>query len=558
MLVYLEKNLKRIRGKSIQYRETLVRFGDFMSASLLLNNFSHISVSPSFHKPSLENPSLKKRFSVIYPKHDIHFTKMPRSCEKIISLKIYLTIFCTLGLIFLNKDFRTSFYLYSRSISVILTPKSKADAPSPNPMPDHLKGSAKAPREDNLDALSAILNEENKDELFIASPTGSVSHAHEILRAKDLLKLRRTPTAASDSEDDEAFHHDGSDDPFGAFNHRANLRIDVSFAEESSTTPESLTPIARHPISVRFPASLLQERLQEIVAGQFVPKSVATPDGFPALRTSLLPPRAAIGNQSLPDVKALSHFETARPVVTRGTFAGAKRNSWPSVREKSSNAISELLPTAASPEKLRLIETTLGLQKSLEDLDAIDLLNLKAFWTSGSILPFLKSDLKLDKQSITPPDLEELLELKVDQLDKNKFLIIGQYMLLNDKDLDLCYGKILIEASSKLLIAARSCFDVGDDVVKEIEDFEEALNHFLSIEDDEELEESFEDLLCKIGQSAYLWICKIKTDKDYMAAQIFKEILDIAHILHETGRESPSLHAPAITRMMAFINKWNA
>lgn len=528
-----------------------------MSASLLLNNFSHISVSPSFSKPSIDNSFLKKRFSVIYPERNIHFTKMPRSCEKIISLKIYLAIFCTLGLIFLNKDFCTSFYLYSRSISVILTPKTKADTPLPNPLSAHLKGSQKAPKEDNLDALSTILNEEDTEELFIASPTRSVTHAHEILSAKDLLKLKRTPTAASDI-DDMPCHHRGSNDPFGAGTHRANLRIDVSFAEDSSTTPESLTPIVRDPISARFPVLLLQERLQEIVAGQFIPKSVATPDGFPALRTSLLPPRAAIGNQSLPDMKALSHFETARPVVTRGAFAVVKRNSWPSVCEKSSKAIAELLPTAASPEKLRLIEITLGLQKALEDLDAIDLLNLSSFWTSGSILPYLKSDLKLDKKSITPSDLEELLELKLDQLDKHKFLVIGQYMLLNDKDLDLCYGKVLIEASSKLLIAARSCFDVSDDIVKEIEDFEEDLNHFLSIEDEEELEQPLEELVCKIGQSAHSWICKIKTDKDYVAAQIFKEILDIAHTVQETGRESPSLHAPAITRMMAFINKWNA
>lgn len=528
-----------------------------MSASSLLNTFSHISERPSFSKPVIENPFLKKRFSVIYPRHDIHFTKMPRSCEKIISLKIYLTIFCTLGLIFLNKDFCTSFYLYSRSLSVILTPKIKAEMPLPNSSALDSTRSQKAPKEDTIDALSAILNEEDTED-FIASPASSVAHVHEILRAKDLLKLRRTPTAASDSEDDERCHQSGSSDPFAFGAHRTNLRIDVSFAEGESTTPESLTPMVRDVVPARFPALLLQERLQEIVAGQFVPKSVATPDGFPGLHTSLLPPRAAIGNQSLPDMKALSHFETARPVVDRGSLPTVKRNSWPSGFEKSSKAIAELLPTAASPEKLRLIETTLGLQKALEDFDSIDLLNLNAFWTSGSILPYLKSDLKLDKQSITPSDLEELLDLDIDQLDKTKFLIIGQYMLLNDKDLDLCYGKVLIEASSKLLIAARSCFDVSDEIVKEIEDFEEDLNHYLGIEHEEELEEPLDELVCKIGQSAYSWIRKIKNDKDYVAAHIFQEILDIAHTLHETGKESPSLHAPAITRMMAFINKWNA
>ena len=127
-----------------------------------------------------------------------------------------------------------------------------------------------------------------------------------------------------------------------------------------------------------------------------------------------------------------------------------------------------------------------------------------------------------------------------------------------DHDLKLPYGKVLIEASSKLLIAARSCINVEEADVDDIEKFESAINHYLSIESDEELETPLEDMMSTIGKLGHAWLLKIKQDKSYKASLIFQDVLDIAHTLHETEEQSPSLHDPVITLMVAFMNKWSA
>lgn len=96
-----------------------------MVVSFLLTSFSEIKTSSLVPKTNINCPYLKQRFSILYPDSEIHLTPMTQSSRKIKGLKLYTTVLLTLGLIFLSQDFRTSFYLYSRNLSVILIKKPK-------------------------------------------------------------------------------------------------------------------------------------------------------------------------------------------------------------------------------------------------------------------------------------------------------------------------------------------------------------------------------------------------------------------------------------------------
>lgn len=100
-----------------------------MTQSLVLKHLSEITNSITAPADSRVHDELQKKFTVLFPGKAIFFTPMSATCKKIIGLKLFASIILSLGLIFLNQDFRISCSLYSHSLKVVLVPK--LDIPNP-------------------------------------------------------------------------------------------------------------------------------------------------------------------------------------------------------------------------------------------------------------------------------------------------------------------------------------------------------------------------------------------------------------------------------------------
>lgn len=513
-----------------------------MAVSPLLKNFSQISTSNTPPKKACEHATLKQRFSVIFPKHDVYFTPLSSTCEKILALKLYSTIFLTLGLIFLNKSFCTSFYLFSHSLGLVLTPKKEEpkEPKEPKELEDNLSL--------NISGISAIPLFDD-GEHFVDSNCPSPHHVTTppLLKRHAFAKAtnhshRISPSACSSSQDDDSLLEEGQDRP--------DLRIRVPF--QGSPTPNDASPSLFKSQLARLPADALESRLRAMIATYEMPRSLATPEGF---SKDLVPfhPKARVG--SLPDFGALSHFTTGDSALKPAVEL--KRSSWPETIQRGRSSSGLILQPPSSID-LKALESLEGFKKAFDGLDFTDVANTEVFWTEGSFRSFFKAPIPFEKSEITLKDLEEIIDIEPDDLQDEHALKIGYFLIATDPDVKAPYGKILIEQSTKLMIAALNCVNFDKSLTRDIVNAEAALEIFQeNIEGKQELDPKLEKLVLDLGKKAQLWIHQIRHNRSYEVALIFKDVLDITKQLYETEATSPHLYAPVLSKMVAFIKKWS-